>query len=135
MENYKMQYNYRSRYLVVINENVYVPVYKNEKYKFDQPFLTFQAKIIFSGQSTICSVTEFSGALNNPNFDGNTFSLECEDSKYIYISGLEIFEFKTSDKIIDYISLMGNNFTPYDSSGFRCGIEVHIFHIDTLQIH
>ena len=42
---YRMQYNYESIYLFVINENTYVSVYKNEKYKFDQPFLSFQAKI------------------------------------------------------------------------------------------
>ena len=36
-------------------------------------------------------MTEYSGALNNSNFDGNTILLECEDSKYVYISGLEIF--------------------------------------------
>ena len=58
-------------------------------------------------------MTEFSGALDNPNFDGNTILLECEDSKYVYISGLETFDFRTSDKIIEYISLIGNNMTPY----------------------
>ena len=44
MDNYMMQYNYRSRYLVVINKNTYVSVYKYENYKFDQPFLSFQVK-------------------------------------------------------------------------------------------
>ena len=44
MDIYMMQYNYRSRYLVVINENTYVSVYKYEKYKIDQPFLSFKAK-------------------------------------------------------------------------------------------
>ena len=58
-------------------------------------------------------MTEFSGALNNPNFDGNTTLLECENSKHFYISGHENFEFRTSDNFIDYISLMGNNMTPY----------------------
>ena len=44
-----MQYNYRYGYLVVIIDgNVYV--YKNEKYKFDPPFLFFQAKNIFLGK-------------------------------------------------------------------------------------
>ena len=42
---YRMQYVYESINLVVINENTYVSVYKNEKYNFDQPFLSFQAKI------------------------------------------------------------------------------------------
>ena len=58
-------------------------------------------------------MTEFSGALNNSNSDGNTILQECEDSKDVYISGLEIFEFTTDDKFLDYISLMGNNMTPY----------------------
>ena len=72
MDIYIMQYIYRSRYLVVINENAYVSVYKYEKYKFDQPFLSFQPKNIFIGESKICWMTDFSGALLNPNFDGNT---------------------------------------------------------------
>ena len=31
----------------------------------------------------------------------------------MYISGLEIFQFKTDDKIIDCVSLMGNIMIPY----------------------
>ena len=31
MDIYMMQYNYRSRYLVVISENTYVSVYEYEK--------------------------------------------------------------------------------------------------------
>ena len=47
MDTYMMQYNYRSGYLVVIKENTYVSVYKFEKNKFDQPFLSFQTRHIF----------------------------------------------------------------------------------------
>ena len=112
MDFYMVQYNYRSRYLIVINENTYVSVYKNQKYKFDQPFLSFRAKNIFIGKARVCQKAEFSGALNNPNFDGNTILLECEDRKYVYISELEIFEFRIDDKNLDYISLMGNNMMP-----------------------
>ena len=50
MDIYMMQYNYRSRYSVVMNENVSVSVYKFEKYNFDQPFFSFQAKNIFIGK-------------------------------------------------------------------------------------
>ena len=39
--------------------------------------------------------------------------LECDDNEYIDISGLEVTKFKTDDKIIDYIPLMGNNMVPY----------------------
>ena len=113
MDIYMMQYNYQSRNLVVINENTYVSVYKYERYKFDQPFLSFQAKKNFIGKSKICEMSDFFGALNNPNFDDNNILLEYEDSNYIYISGLEIFEFRTEDKILDYISLMGNNMIRY----------------------
>ena len=43
MEISFMNHNYRFRYLVVINGDVYV--YKNDKCKFDQPVLSFQAKL------------------------------------------------------------------------------------------
>ena len=55
-----MQYNYRNRYLVVKDGDVYV--YKNEKYKFDKPFLSFKPKHVFIGESKVCEMTEFSGA-------------------------------------------------------------------------
>ena len=55
-----------------------------------------------------------SGAVDDSSrFDGNTLLLECENNEYVYISGLEITKFNTNDKIIDYISLMGNNMIPY----------------------
>ena len=61
-------------------------------------------------------MTEFSGAANNSSdFDGNALLLEVEDRRYVYISGLEITEFETSDKVIACISLMGNNMVPYAS--------------------
>ena len=81
MDIYIIQYNYRSRYLVVINENNYVSVYKYEKYKFDQPFLSFPAKNVLTGKTKICEMTEFSGALDNSNFDGNTILLDVRISK------------------------------------------------------
>ena len=42
MDIYIMQHIYRSKYLVVIDGDVYV--YKYEKYKFDKPFLSFKPK-------------------------------------------------------------------------------------------
>ena len=58
-------------------------------------------------------MTEVSGAEDKVEFDGNTFLLECEDTEYVYISGLENFNFKTDDEILDYISFMDNNMIPY----------------------
>ena len=58
-------------------------------------------------------MTDFSGTVDNVGFDDKTLLLEVEDNEYAYISGLENFKFKTDDKVIDYISLMGNNIVPY----------------------
>ena len=107
-----MHYNYRNKYLVVIIDNT-VYIYEYKICKFNPPLFTFQAKNIFIGKSKVCAMTEFSGANNDSRFDGNTLLIECENNEYVYISGLEITKFKTDDKIIDYISLMGNNMTPY----------------------
>ena len=112
MDIYITQYNYRSVYLVVINENANVSVYRIEKIKLTTIPL-FSSKKNFIGKSKICGMTNFSGVLDNINFDGNTTLLECGDSKYLYISRLEVFELRILDKILDYISLIGNKRTPY----------------------
>ena len=113
MDIFIIQYNYRSEYLVVIIDAI-MYVYKYEKCKFDQPFLSCQPKHIFIGKSKNCPMTEFSGAANNsPDFDSNTLLFEFENNDYVYFFGLEFSKFKTDDKIIDYITLMGNNMTPY----------------------
>ena len=107
-----MQHSYPSNYLVVVVGDVYV--YKKDKYKFDPPFLSFKPEDIFIGTPKVSELTEFSGAANNDSdFEGNTLLLQCENKEYVYISGFEIFKFKTDDKIIDYISLMGNKMIPY----------------------
>ena len=108
-----MRYNFENKYLVVIVDSL-VCVYKNKICKFDPPLFTFQAKNVFIGKSKVCPMTEFSGSANDSSgFDGNTLLVECENNEYVYISGLEITTFKIDDKIIDYISLMGNNMTPH----------------------
>ena len=93
-----MQYNYRNKHSVIIDVDMYV--YRYEKCKFDQPFLSFQAKNIFIGRSIFCPMTEISNTGDKEEFDGNTLVLECEDNEYVYISGLEIFRFKADDKIL-----------------------------------
>ena len=35
------------------------------------------------GKSRICAMTEFSGANNSPDFDGNTLLLEFENNEYL----------------------------------------------------
>ena len=74
-------------------------VYKYEKCKLDQPFLSFKVKIIFIGNSKVCEVTKFSGAEDYSRFDGNNFLIECEDNEYVYISGLEILNSRLMIKL------------------------------------
>ena len=58
-------------------------------------------------------MTDISEVDDSSDIDGNAFLLESEDNEYVYISGFETFIFKTDDKIMDYISLMGNNISPH----------------------
>ena len=98
----------------MINESTFVSIYKNEKCKFDQPFLFFQARNIFIGKSKVSETTRFSGGLHNSDFDGITILLEFENNKYAFISGKDIFEFRTDDdKFLNCLSLMGNSLIPY----------------------
>ena len=74
---------------------------------------SFPAKNVFIGKSKVCEMTEFSGANDHSDFDGYTILLERGDDENVYNSGFEICIIKTDDKIIDYISLMGNNKCTY----------------------
>ena len=132
MDIFIMQYNHRSRYLVVIDTDVNVYIY--EKCKFDQPFLSFQPKHFFIGKSKVCKKTEFSGAADSSSdFEGNTLLLQYEKNEYVCFSGLEIFNFKTDDKIIDYITLMGNKMI--DSLCYYIRRKFYVFLIHLLQIN
>ena len=51
MVKFIMQYSYRNKNLVVIDGDVYA--YRYEKCKFDQPFLSFQAKNVFIGNQKL----------------------------------------------------------------------------------
>ena len=85
MNIFMMQYKYRSKYLVIRDGDVYV--YKYEKYKFDQPFVSFKPTHIFIGKSNVCELTQFSEAKDSFDFDGNTLLIEVEDNEYVHISG------------------------------------------------
>ena len=125
MDIFIRQHNYQSKHLVVIDGGVYD--YKNEKYKFDRPFLSFKSKRILIGILKARPLTQTSGANDRSGFEGNTPLLGCENNEYVYISGLENFKFKTVDKYIDYISLMGNNMVPFYN--WR---KLYIFHYSSL---
>ena len=80
-------------------------VFESENNIFDPPFLSFRAKSFLIGKSEVCPSTDFSGAGDEIDFDGNTLLLECEKDEYVYISGLEIFQFKKDGKITDFLTL------------------------------
>ena len=72
MDIFIIQHNYGSKYLVLVDGDVFV--YKYEKNEFDKRFLSFKPKYFFIGKSKVCDMTEFSGAANNDSdFEGNTF--------------------------------------------------------------
>ena len=72
---------------------------------------------IFVGKSQLCDMTVFSGTLNKPAFDRNTFLLKISEEngthEYVYIGGDMVISFMTRDNIYEYVSNMGNNLSPY----------------------
>ena len=59
-------------------------VYKHDRFKFDKPFLSFQAKNIFNGKSQVFPMKEFFEAEDKEESDGNTLLLECENNEYVF---------------------------------------------------
>ena len=109
---YIINHNYRRVYVALIKDKQVI-VYENKSCKINnEPLFEFEAKNIFIGDSRRCSLTENSDCYDDSSYDGNTILLEISDYKYVYISGREILQFETNDKIIDYMSLMGNNQVP-----------------------
>ena len=71
----------------------------------------------FIGKSLCCDMTEFSLAEDKEVFNGNTILLKVSEEnnkhRYVYIGGDMVCSFLTNDRIYKYISIMGNNLTPY----------------------
>ena len=59
-------------------------------------FSVFKQKIFVSLIQNFLNLKKFSEAKDKEEFDGIALLLECEDDEYV--SGLEIFKFKTGDK-------------------------------------
>jgi len=80
----------------------------------DVLFKTYYPTKVFVGKSIINKMTEFSGALDKPKFDGNSILLEIDpiNLRYVYI-GYEIYSFTAYAKIKEYVSPVGNSQVPY----------------------
>lgn len=66
---------------------------------------------MFIGHSPKNKMTEFSGAYG-PEFLGNSILVHKKDLDYVCI-GSDIFEFTALDRIVEYVSPVGNNGVPY----------------------
>ena len=97
MDIFIMQQTYQSKYLVIIDGNVYV--YNYENCNFDQPFLSFIPKHFFIDKSIVCPMTHFSRTRFSSGFDRNTLLLECKNNEYVYISGLKILNSRLMIKL------------------------------------
>lgn len=102
--------NYYRAYKVKVTDNK-VDVFFHTGNELYTPLFSYNPERIFIGKSPLNSMTSFSGG-HGPAFDGNSVLLHIEDDKYVYI-GHVIYEFRSQNKIIDYISPVGNNCVPY----------------------
>lgn len=66
---------------------------------------------LFIGTSPKCPMTEFSGG-HGPEFTGNSVLVQLSALRYAHI-GSSVYEFQTSDQILEYWSPVGNNDVPY----------------------
>jgi hypothetical protein len=106
-----------------ISENNTVSIYelnieesdKQQKDIYEEKaFKTYKPKKIFIGKSIVNEMTEFSGAIDNSKWDGNSILLEINEKtlEYVYI-GATIYSFTAYAKIIEYVSPIGNSSVSY----------------------
>ena len=116
MKHYVIQHNYRSRYIVVVSDKetpINVVVYNFQLDKLCYEIVDVKPIGIMLGNSCDNEMTQFSGARNDECWNANTILLQLEEIKYMFI-GEQIYTFTTQgDKIIKYISNMGNNCCSY----------------------
>ena len=99
-------------YLVVKDEDkdtYFAKIYKHEMCKFRDPFLSYRPLPFFIGESRVCRTTEMPRAPDGPDFDGSTWLIISVCSEYVYIFAYEMVKFYSDDRILNFISLMGNN--------------------------
>ena len=116
-ESYQTLDNGGNPFTVKIEDNK-VSVYKNncnEEGDYELEFLNeYNPSHIFIGKSIVCPMTIFSGARDDPKFDGNSILLELDPNtlEYVYV-GESIYKFKAYSKILSYVSPVGNSSVPY----------------------
>ena len=86
-------------------------VCKHDICVFKQALLVIKSCKIIFGKSRMCDITQML-VDSFFDFDANTILPGSDDGEYILISGFQIIQLSTEDKIIDFISVMGNNMIP-----------------------
>lgn len=115
MTIYYIHDNYERPYKVDILPdkivNIYGKINKIDNIYTIKPILTYRYNKIFIGKSPKCPMTEYSGGYGH-SYNGNTILLHIKNNEYIWIGDIIIY-FESNSKIIEYISPIGNNDTPY----------------------
>ena len=111
---YYTHFNGGRPFIVYIKKDVCI--YSNSEYDdSDKNSIQYESIVpeeIFIGTSPKIKMTEFSKGYGK-KFDGNSILLNIKNYKYLFV-GEKIIEFTTKkDKIIDFISPVGNNDVPY----------------------
>lgn len=106
MKEYITHYNHVDFFKVIIDKN-------NVKvFTIDNNLLSNEiVSEIFIGHSDYNKMTSFSNGFGQ-NYDGNTILLNIENNRYKFI-GKYIFTFESINKIIAFVSPIGNNCVPY----------------------
>ena len=94
----------------VILEEALVKVQKLEQDNYEA-YKEYQPEKVFIGKSPENPMTISSGGYG-PGFDGNSFLLQQEPLKYLFI-GSVLLTFTTVSKIVSFVSPVGNNDVPY----------------------
>jgi hypothetical protein len=117
-ESYQTLDNGFNPFTVKIEDNkvsVYTNNYNEEVDERELEFFQeYNPSHIFIGKSIVCPMTIFSGARDDPKFDGNSILLELNPKtfEYVYI-GESIYSFKAYSKILSYVSPVGNSEVSY----------------------
>jgi hypothetical protein len=75
----------------------------------DEEIMNFVAKSVLIGRGVDNDMTRFSGGVN---IGENAFIFEINDLEYIYV-GSSIYKFKTSFKLVEFYSALGNSWVVY----------------------
>ena len=99
-------------YKIIINNNyTNIDIYYNYNNNNYDLILNYNPKKIWIGESPLSEITKYGGGHGN-NFLGNSILIELENNKHIFIGHI-IFSFISQNKIIKYMSEVGNNDVPY----------------------